>query len=104
MKRIKFKGKVKGIVEGNWYISKRRPEHFMKKFQGFGVSKQILLQLQEMGIQNIRIIYEGKRGVKVFESTVKAYLESDLIHIDGGKDKQKFLSIKQMGDKYGNAF
>lgn len=101
MEKVRLNGDIKGVIEGKWYITKRKPEHFMRKYQGFGISKDILLELERRGIEDVRIIYEGKRGIKVFETQVSAFLRSSLVHIDRGKDKQKFLSVRVMVDKYG---
>lgn len=102
MINIFHNGKIIGIVEGRWFITKRKPEHFMKVYQGFGISKSVLNELKGHGVTDVRIIYEGKTGMRVFECQLSAFMNSDLIHVFEGSDKQKFVPVRCMVDKYGS--
>lgn len=50
---IWFRGKRIGRIDGDTYTSHRRPEHFVRRFNGWGVQLQIWNDLKASGIQNI---------------------------------------------------
>ena len=63
------------IIDGV-YVSHRKPEHFFRKFQGFGIDEWILDVLRDKGINDILIVYHGMKGITRFDFTLQQYLES----------------------------
>lgn len=84
------------IVTPMCYQKLCRPEHYMIKYNGFGISETILSKLQDEGIKIVRIIYMGKRGTEFYLATTKQFLESEKKHLNNGNDPQKFVSVGEM--------
>lgn len=83
----------------SFYIKTCKPEHYMKKFQGFGISDDELERMNENGISFVMIVYMGKRGVINYLSTIKQWMNSEKRHVDtsnGSDDPQTFLSESEM--------
>lgn len=92
-----------GEVEGDTYYTMRKPEHFMKMFQGFGISVSILNRLNQMGVKKVFISYMGVNGVIRYSCFLSQYLESDKkcffedkLGKLNGDEEQKFVSKKDM--------
>jgi glycerol dehydrogenase-like iron-containing ADH family enzyme len=85
-----------GEMDGDTFYTIRKPEHYMKIFQGYGVSEKVLNFIEKKGVEKIVIVYKGTRGSKVFNSTVKEFKESSKEFTFNGSDKQKFLSEVEM--------
>jgi len=87
------------IVGMATYTKVCRPEHFMVKYQGFGISEEELDLLDRRGVKLVLINYVGKDGVRGYLSLVRQWTKSDKRHNDtsrGADDHQRFLSIKEM--------
>jgi len=94
-----FKNQQIGNVIERVFYSTRRPEHFMVKFNGFGISESILEQLKELDVKIIQINYIGKKGVEIFKCELDKYLNSKHIftfEIGEIEDLQKFVDIDDM--------
>jgi|TARA_Y100000034_G_C6581162_1_gene252126 hypothetical protein len=94
---------MRGIIEGETYITRREPNHFMIKFQGFGISEDTLRILKRGNVKWIRIIYTGKDNkVTNYAVLLEDYLKSTKTHLYNGRtsgfkdDKQFFVSVKDM--------
>lgn len=88
---------IVGEIVDDTYITHRRPEHFMIKYHGFGISEDVLKQLEMMKISKIVIMYIGKQSTVKYFSTTSQYLNSVKTHVfksNGKEDLQKFVSIK----------
>lgn len=96
MTDVYFDGKIIGRIEGDTFITPRRPEHFFKKYGGFGISEIVLSHLESNNVNKIKIIYHGVRGIRIYETTVIAYRKSSLVHVDKENDGQKFVPIIYM--------
>ena len=100
MENIEINGKVVGCIYNGTYISERKPEHFMWKFQGYGISEDVLQYLNKNNIKKVKIIYYGKLGKKILTAMVDDYFKSSKTHNfilpNGKNDKQYFLSEKEM--------
>lgn len=97
---FKKNNKIVGHTIGDTYFSDRRSEHFMIKFQGFGVSDDILNELVKLKVKFIRINYFGVKGTIHYLTSLSKFVNSDKINIDvrnGEKDLQRFVSIRDMG-------
>lgn len=92
---ILFRGKPVGEVVGDTYKVIKKPEHFMRIFQGFGMSMEVLEQLIKLGISKIEITYLGTNGNIIYNQTVKDYLDSDMERVDKENDVQKFVSVRK---------
>ena len=92
------------IVDGGFtYVTVRQPNHFMRKYSGFGISKSILDNLKMRGVTIIRIVYRGKRDL-IYECRLDKYLTSDkkftfqdkFNRFGGFSDEQNFVSVSDM--------
>lgn len=84
------------IINPNMYQKICKPEHFMTKYQGFGISEYILDMLIQKDIKIIQIIYLGKTKTEVYITTTRQYINSNKKHTYKENDKQRFLSTKEM--------
>ena len=87
-------GKKVGVVRYGEYHTFRNKTHFMRMFQGFGVSDAVLSKLQREGISVIKFFYDGKEKC-VFKSSVEQFIRSILRHVDNG-DGQQFVPTGMM--------
>ena len=88
-----------GKVENNIFYTARKPNHYFKMFQGFGISESVLKILKENNINNIIIEYFGVKGIKRYKTNTNKFLESNkefIFNINMENDKQKFLSEREM--------
>ena len=76
MMDIKHNEKIIGRFEGNTYFTTRKPEHFMRIFQGFGISNKVLEALYNLGCEKVSIRYGGVRGVIIYECSLNQFIES----------------------------
>jgi len=100
---IKKAGHIFGEVIGETYYTQRKPQHFMKMYQGFGISEWILGQLKNMNVKWIVFEYEtiNNRIIK-YRCTLSKYLASNKEYayqdpynrFGGEEDIQKFVSMK----------
>jgi len=90
-------GRFGTIFRDNYFVKKVNGKHFMVKFQGFGISEDVVLELDEKGVKFIIHEYTRKDGDKEhWLSTIKQYKESILRHTFNETDKQKFVPLKSM--------
>lgn len=96
MKAIFVDDKLVGDVdhETNTYVTTRKPEHFMIKYNGFGISESVLGELLEEGVKNIKIIYFGKEKI-MYSVPIGSYMKS-VKTFDFNGDHQYFVSISDM--------
>jgi len=90
---ITNKGKIIGRLIDDIYISQRKPEHFMRIFQGFGISQTVLDELKSKGCKDVRIVYEGVNGTIIYECSLDKFLTSIKTFVFEEEDLQKFVSI-----------
>ena len=96
MKGIFIKGKLVGDIDRltDTYITIRKPEHFMIKYSGFGISEEVLGVLIENGVKEIKIIYFGKETIKYIVPISKYITSNKTFDFQG--DFQYFVSISEM--------
>ena len=87
-------GKVVGFTENNRYLTTRKPIHFFRAFSGFAISQHIIDKLEEIGISEIVIKYEGKKGTAIFTSSLSQWLDAEIYTYEF--DEQRVLSISVM--------
>jgi hypothetical protein len=84
------------------YSSQRRPEHYMRMYQGFGISEDILEQLTNLGGEKVCLIYTGKKHKYHYTCELSQFLKSDKIYMNienGFKDPQRFVSTRDMKEE-----
>lgn len=96
IEEIKINGKMVGFVREGVYYTQRTPRHFMVKFQGFGISQDILNKLKEMGVTDVCLMYYGKTKTLEMIVPLEKYLNSEKIYTFNGVDVQRFVSQKDM--------
>ena len=91
-RNVIFNQKKVGEVdsEDGVFITKRKPEHYFNKYDGFGISKLIINHLKRLHIKEVRILYgeiKPERWITDLNSFVK-YGQT----FNHGKDSQLILS------------
>ena len=83
------------IFREKYFVKQVNGKHFMRKYQGFGVSLKVLNELKEKGVKYVLHVYTKVNGGKEhWLSTIKQYFESDLKHTFNENDEQRFVSQK----------
>ena len=85
-----------GIItfEAKRYFTHRRPEHFFKKYGGFGISTSELAICYTEHVENIVIKYHGKKKNVIYK--IKLDYLKYLPRYDNDGDKQIIIPIKEM--------
>jgi len=95
--KVKYEGRVVGVIAGDRYITKRNKIHYVRKYAGFGISEKIFNFIKRK-VYKIAIIYDSGDGkqeiyysdIKIWERFGKVEQLSEL------HDRQIFLPIKYM--------
>jgi hypothetical protein len=67
MIEIRLKDKIVGHIDGDSFITIRKPEHYFRIFQGFAMSKELLhFLVDNRKVTLIKLIYKGKTGDKKY--------------------------------------
>ena len=85
----------------NTYYTNKTEKHFMRMYQGFGISEDILSQLIGK-VENVCIIYQGKTHKYYYTCPLSQFLKSEKPYNnnEGGViDPQKFVSAKDMKEE-----
>jgi hypothetical protein len=96
---LRLQDVIVGFIKDKIFYTYRRPEHFMRKYGGFGISVKILNQLIERNIKDIIFIYEGKKEKSMFATTTMKILGLGIVEWDytfGFEDKQYFIPLSEM--------
>lgn len=93
-KIVNDKGIKVGVInDHNMYVTPRKSSiHFMFSKGGYGISEKLLLMLENKGVQDIRIIEDGR---KVYKFTVAQYLLSKLTYVNKQDDLQYFVPLNK---------
>lgn len=95
-----YNGKYIGIVKGESYITHRRYEHYFRKFEGFGLSTEVVDELNERGVREVIIIYRNKDGSEaLLRSEMWQWQFQSIVWVDkseGFEDEQVILPVKFM--------
>jgi len=81
------------------YVKVLRPQHFFKKYQGFGISITELAKIRDSGVKLILIKYIGSTTTYNYLSRPEQWFLSEITHEDqsnGYSDFQKVLGTKEM--------
>jgi len=89
-----YKDEVVGHIIGNKFVTERRPEHYFRIFQGFGISKEILERLIASKVIVIELVYHGKTGNKILHSSPQYWLMNGKSFVNDMVDEQLILAEK----------
>jgi hypothetical protein len=92
-------GRVLGEVISESYFTSRSVNHFFKKFNGFGLSDDVVAELYELGVRYVVIEYHGRKGFERFTSRLGDWVREGVSWSDdswGRSDDQLILSIDFM--------
>jgi len=93
------KGKKVGFMEDVIYYTTRKPEHFMIKYQGFGISQSIIDSLVKFGCIHICFDYLTAQGrFKRYTCPLRLFINTKKTHLFEEDDLQVFVSIKDMNN------
>ena len=93
---VMAKDKLGGKVIGCVYVTKRKPQHVMRKTGGsFGISEDVLKKLVACKVKYILFLYFGIRENVQFIAEINQYLNSDNTYNDNG-DKQFHVRLSEM--------
>jgi len=98
--RVIFRGRDVGHMDGDIFITERKPEHVMIKYKGFGVSIGVLdFVILQLGAKKIRFEYKNQTIKRIYEYDIMSFVLSDKQWIDkttdGKEDVQKFVSLEE---------
>ena len=88
-----------GFVKNGIFYTYRKPEHFMRKFSGFGISSKIIAELLKRKINDIVFLYDGVREKTAFKVSLSKIIELGITETDytfGFEDRQYFIPVKEM--------
>lgn len=86
-----------GVVRGCQFIAQRRPEHFFRIFQGFGLSCAILSQLRHRGVREVVFVYTRADGSQsAYACPLEAFYERGHRWTDREADAQIIVPIALM--------
>jgi hypothetical protein len=92
---ISLFNRVVGIVsEDCTFIARRRPEHFFRKYNGFGLSTNIIFRLKELYIKKVIILYEKDDRTIVYRTNLSNFLEHGHRYKNLENDYQMILSLE----------
>ena len=91
---LKIGNTVVGEIRENTYITYRKPEHFFKLFQGFGISTSVLEELICQDISDIVIVYLGEENRR-FKSCVRDFYKKGNVYTHD-HDRQFILATEHM--------
>lgn len=92
-------GRVLGRVIGRVYVTRRTVNQFFKKFNGFGVSVDVLDELLELGVRWLDFEYYGKSGFKEYRVPLTRFIAKAVEYVDDSwsvPDRQFVLSVDEM--------
>jgi hypothetical protein len=73
MKEIIIGAKRLGTIENGIYISVRKPQHFFIKYNGFGLTENLLEYIKQEGATHVKIRYLGKKGEEIWLTPVENF-------------------------------
>ncbi len=92
-----------GHIRGQWYITRRRKEHFFVKLNGFGLSQQLIELLVSNSIKMVKINYFGSKHI-IYNVPLSFFLNesikspfADTSMMD--EDLQQVVSVDVMEEK-----
>lgn len=101
MEQLKFLDKNVGILrDDKVFIGHRYPKHIFHKFNGLGMSVQLLLSLRRAGCKKIILLLHRESGIiEPYQATPEKFLEEGAYWCDRKADYQRILSFNQLNQK-----
>ena len=92
---------ILGKVVSNTYFTRRATQHYFVKYQGFGVSVNVIEELLELGVKWVVFEYYGKEGVKYYRIPLVRFVKESDEWVDDTfawkkPDRQFICSTKHM--------
>lgn len=82
------------------YVSYRTPEHYFRKYKGFGISTSILKKLRKKGCRRIIIIYQETPEIqRQYKTVPDMFYQKGIIYKDKVADHQRILPLKHFKDE-----
>jgi hypothetical protein len=72
-----------------------KPQHFFIKYQGFGISENVLKKLYQWKAKKLIFEYRGNKERCDYHADIEQFLKSTMFHDNKG-DTQKFVKLKEM--------
>ena len=80
------------------YRSKRKPEHYCVKYNGWGISVKIFNKIQEMGVDQVEIWYDGSRDW-AYRISLDKFGENSICDKLGNFEPQLFCHVDHFEEK-----
>jgi len=94
---IKYKGKIRGWIEGDTFYSDRSTiDHFFRKFNGYGISVKILEVLEDRKIERVCLVLDGWKKLTTSPSVL---VLKGKMWKDGEDDWQVILPLCEWREK-----
>jgi len=97
-KKILYRGKQVGLLREDRKVFRKTifQRHIFKKFNGVGISLEVLKRLEREGVQQIRLDIINDKGVLVhYRVSLKVWFEEGIQYMDGD-DVQLILPFAHM--------
>jgi len=75
------------------YVTYRNKDHFFRKFEGFGISTKLLMELRRQGCRKIIIVYDIGEKQILYEVHPDTFLSTGIIWKFRQADYQRVLSL-----------
>lgn len=87
---------IHGIInhETKKYVTERRPEHYFKKYQGFGISDTELEKARKEGAKTIIIKYHTKTKTIIYMTNINN--QNMKQKYTNGEDEQTIIPISEL--------
>lgn len=67
-------------------------KHFMRKYQGYGITAEVIEELKKLGCTRVTIIEQRADGTEwIYRSAFPLWLQVAVVASEGGFEKQHFL-------------
>lgn len=73
-------------------------KHYVRKYGGWGIGEDVLEELKDLGVANIKFI--DKENNEVFRTTLETFLQKGIRDSLGGRNIQYFLKVNPMNYKF----
>ena len=93
---IRHLDKLVGVINSNnEFVSVRLPEHFFRKFKGFGLSYSVIERLKQNNVSVVKIVFLRSDGSStIYFADIDDFLKKGNYYRDNEHDFQRILSIQ----------
>ena len=93
---IRHLDKLVGVINSNnEFVSIRRPEHFFRKYKGFGLSYSVIERLKKSNVEIVKILFQREDGTaSLYVAYLNDFLEKGAYFKDQKYDFQRILELK----------